>query len=161
MAASLQLSLTKASAYLTDLALRQPPLADAEAISALTELLRTCEAVTSDKHLSIPLHDAALRIWLERKLAAERLHPGESLRHDVLKLTPRGLLRLLDRAEGISTPAEALGELDNVLGEPAWLKDAKATWTTKTSWQDTLSTFGSAATIVQGLPALLGIAVCG
>ncbi|MEA3642808.1 MAG: hypothetical protein VBE63_23125, partial [Lamprobacter sp.] len=108
-----------------------------------------------DKHLSIPLHDAALRIWLERKLAAEGLHPGESLRRDVVKLTPLGLLRLLDHAKGIATPAQALAALDDVLGEPAWLQEATSTWTPKTSWRDTVSTFGSVVSIAQGLQVLL------
>jgi hypothetical protein len=161
LASSLGLSLTKANAYLTDLALRQPPLADVDAVNVLIETLQTCEVVTSEKHLSIPLHAAALRIWLERKLAVERLHPGESLRRDVVKLTPLGLLRLLDHSEGIPTPAQALDVLDGVLGAPTWLEDAKSTWTPKTSWRDTLSTFGSATSIAQGLPALLGAAFGG
>jgi hypothetical protein len=156
LAASLGLSLTKANAYLTDLALRQPPLSDGDAITALSVLLKTCEAVANDKHLSIPLHDARLKIWLERKLAAERLHPGESLRRDVVKLTPLGLLRLLDNAKGAPTPAQALDTLDGVLGNPDWIEEAKSNWTSKTTWRDTLSTFGSATSILQALPVLLG-----
>lgn len=161
LAACLGLSLTKANTYLTDFALRQPPLADVDAVKVPIETLKTCEVVANEKHLSIPLQAATIRIWLERKLAAERLHPGESLRRDVVKLTPLGLLRLLDDSEGIPTPAQALDILDGVLGTPAWLDDAKSTWTPKTSWRDTLSTFGSATSIAQGLPALLGAAFGG
>ena len=157
LAANLKLSLTKTNAYLTDLALRRPALTDADAVASLMTLLPTCEVLPDGKHLSIPLHDAALRIWLERKLAAERMHPGESLRRDVVKLTPLGLLRLLDRAEGIKSPAEALGALGDKLGQPDWLNQAKATWTPKTSWSETLSTFGSAVSIIQDLPLLFGV----
>ena len=156
LAANLKLSLTKTNAYLTDLALRRPALTDADAVASLMTLLPTCEVLPDGKHLSIPLHDAALRIWLERKLAAERMHPGESLRRDVVKLTPLGLLRLLDRAEGIKSPTEALEALGDKLGQPDWLNQAKATWPPKTSWSDVLSTFGSAASIIQDLQALLG-----
>lgn len=156
LAASLQLSLTKANGYLNDLALRRPPLTDAEAVTALVKLLPICEVVPNDRYLSLPLHDASLRIWLERKLAANQLHPGESLRRDVVKLTPSGLLRLLDHAEAVTSPAQALDALDKALDGPPWLEDARAKWSPTTSWRDTLSTFESTLGIVQALPLLLG-----
>jgi hypothetical protein len=124
LATSFGLSITKANAYLTDLALRQPQIADDDAIAILIELLQTSETVASEKHLSIPLQNAMLRIWLERKLAVERLHPGESLRRDIVKLTPLGLLKLIDCATGVVTPSQALDALNDSLGELAWLEDA-------------------------------------
>lgn len=157
LAAHLQLSLSKAHAYLTDLALRQPPLADIDAVNGLVDSLSRCEAVASDKHLSIPLHDAALRIWLERKLATERLHLGGSLRPDLIKLTPLGLLCLLDQADDVATPAQTITALGEVLNKPAWIKDGEATWNPRTRWREALSTFDSAARLMQGLPVLFGV----
>ena len=161
LAARLQLSLSRANAYLTDLALRRPPLSDTEAIARLVALLPGCEVVPSDKHLSLPLHDTSLRIWLERKLASNRLHPGETLRWDVVKLTPAGLLRLLDHSTGTTTPAEALARMAPLLDGPAWIAEAQATWKPRTSWRDTLSTFDSTLSIVQALPHLLSAALGG
>lgn len=87
-AAHLQLSLSEAHAYLTALVLRQPPLAEIDAVNGLIESLSCCEAVANDKHRSNPLRDAALRIWSACKLATERLHLGE--RHYRLLTAPPG-----------------------------------------------------------------------
>ena len=64
-----RISLTRAHSYLNDLALRQPPLDDREAMQQLIGLLKNAEVVQSQRYFSLPLHDAALRIWLERKCA--------------------------------------------------------------------------------------------
>ena len=58
LAASLGLSLTKANAYLTDLALRQPPLADVDAVKVLIETLQTCEVVVN-ANIVCPFEGAA------------------------------------------------------------------------------------------------------
>ena len=155
LAATLQLTLTKTNSYLTDLALRQPPLTDVDAIAELISLLSDCEAAAEDKHLSIPLHNAALRIWLERKLATERLHSGESLRQDLVKLTPLGLLRLLDQADDVAKLLDALKAIGKMTNQPNWLEEAKKSWSPKTTWRETVSTFGNAVSIAQGLPVLL------
>ncbi len=54
---------------------------------------------------------ADLRIWLERRLAADGLHPGETLRRDLVKLTPVSLLRLLDNTNTARKPAIVLKKL--------------------------------------------------
>jgi len=66
------------------------------------------EAPSSDKRLSIPIQRADLRIWLERKLAADGLYPGETFRRELVKLTPLSLLRLLDGTPKAHKPEAVL-----------------------------------------------------
>ena len=68
-AALLSLSLSRAHGYLSNLAHRKPSLEDEAALILLGDQLSHVEALPSDKHLSIPIQRADLRIWLERKLA--------------------------------------------------------------------------------------------
>jgi len=97
VSATLRLSsIAKTHGYLADLSQRRPALQDLEALRLLADVLKQVEVLPNDKHLSIPLQRADLRIWLERKLVADGLHPGESLRRDLAKITPLSLLCLLD-----------------------------------------------------------------
>jgi hypothetical protein len=154
-AVSLRLSLIRANAYLTDLALRKPPLRDVEVVAQLMSMLPNCEAVVADRFLSIPIHDSSLRIWLERKLASELLHPGEAVRRDVVKLTPQALLRLLDESDGIGSPSAAIERLGKKLPDAQWAEAAKREWGSKTSWTEVLSTFGIVIALVEALPTLV------
>lgn len=156
-AAKFRLTLARANSYLTDLALRKPPLNDLEGVTALMSLLPVCEVVAFDRHLSIPIDDAALRLWLERKLASDHLNPGETVRRDLVKLTPQGLLRLLDESVGIGSPSTALAHLDTKLPEAKWIESAKTNWTPKTTWRDTFSTFESVLSLVQSIPTLVSV----
>ena len=54
--------ITRAHAYLTDLALRQPAISDKKGVEALVRVLKDSEVVHDQSYFSIPLHDAALRI---------------------------------------------------------------------------------------------------
>ena len=114
----------------------------------------------NDKHLSIPLQRADLRIWLERKLAADGLHPGESLRRELAKLTPLSLLRLLDSTAKVQKPAAALKRLSRDLNQPVWVAVSQQEWSATTSWADIVNTFGSVVTIAAALPTLIPLA-CG
>lgn len=58
VAETFNIPITRAPGYLTDL----------EIVTALVSLLKDTEVVRDDSHISIPLHDAPLRIWLERKM---------------------------------------------------------------------------------------------
>jgi hypothetical protein len=80
LATTCHIPISRAHGYLTDLALREAPLSDPDAVKALVGLLKDSEVVCDDAHFSIPLHDASLRIWLERKMALLRLNSGDSLR---------------------------------------------------------------------------------
>ena len=117
MAASLRISLTKSNAYLTDISLRNPIIEDKTALLEILKLLPTHEIITSDLHLSIPINNVSLRIWLERKIAFIGLNPGESLRKDVIKITPAGLYKILDNSEGIISPEQAIVHLSKVFGK--------------------------------------------
>jgi hypothetical protein len=153
-------SITKAHSYLADLSQRRPPLQDMEALRLLADLLKRVEVLPIDKHLSIPLQRADLRIWLERKLAADGLHPGESLRRDLAKITPLSLLRLLDNTSKLQKPAAALKRLNHTLGEPSWVAIAQQEWSANTTWADTVNTFGTLVSIASALPTLIRMA-CG
>ena len=125
-ASKFRLSLTKANSYLTDLALRKPSLNDQDGVAALMQVLPLCEVVADVKHLSIPINDAALRIWLERKLATDYRHSGETIRRDLIKITPQSLLHLLDNSVGVGSPSDALARLNSLLSDAKWIHTAKA-----------------------------------
>ncbi len=100
VAAAFRITLSRAHGYLTDLALRKGELSDTEAVEMLRDELKG-EVTIENNHLCIPIRDAALRLWIERKASAARLNSGESIRRDLVKLTPRGLGSLLDQADGL------------------------------------------------------------
>jgi hypothetical protein len=160
VSSTLRLSLTKTHGYLADLSQRRPPLQDLDALGLLADDLSRVEVLPNDKHLSIPLQRADLRIWLERKLAADGLHPGESLRRDLAKLTPLSLLRLLDSTAKVQKPAAALKRLNRTLNQPAWVAVAQQEWSATTSWADTVNTLGTVVSIATALPTLIPLA-CG
>lgn len=95
VASSLSLSLTKANSYLTDLALCRLALSDAEGHTQLADLLSKAEILPDNRHLSFALHNPALKIWLDRKLAANQNHHGDGIRSNIAKLSPATLLSLL------------------------------------------------------------------
>ena len=157
-AALLSLSLSRAHGYLSDLAHRKPSLEDEAALILLGDQLSHVEVLPSDKHLSIPIQRADLRIWLERKLAADGLHPGESLRCDLVKLTPLSLLRLLDGTAKARKPEAMLKSLSQQLDQPEWVETARQQWTSSTSWVDTINTFRSIFSLGEAIAKLLPLA---
>ena len=157
LAVELSLSLSRANGYLNDLSLRRPPISDEVAIRGLLSSLRGCEVVVGESHLCIPVADASLRIWLERKVCKLRLNPSESLRRDLLKLTPSGLIRLIGNSEGILSPFEALNSLPADVTKLPWVTSAKGKWGRTTTWRDTLSVLGDTTTIAGALPTLLAV----
>lgn len=160
LSSTLLLSLSKTQGYLADLSQRRPPLQDLEAMGLLADLLNHVEVLPNARHLSIPLQRADLRIWLERKLAADGLHPGESLHRDLAKLTPLSLLRLLDSTAKVQKSAAALKRLNRNLNQPAWVAMAQQEWSATTSWADTVNTLGTVVSIAAALPTLISLA-CG
>lgn len=111
VAKTLRLGLAKAYGYLTDLALRMPELSDITGVTRLAAMLCHAEFTADDSHLAIPVKDASLRIWVERKLSTHNLHLDESLRRELVKLTPSALYRVLDEAKGMHAPNFALNVL--------------------------------------------------
>jgi hypothetical protein len=120
-------------------------------VSRLIAKLKQCEIVKDESYLSLPLSDAALHIWLERKVSALNLNAGETLRRDLVKLTPGGLARLLGASEGLKTPYEALSLLPSKLKDEAWVKEAKKSWNKSTNWPDAMSVLGNTASVAQAV----------
>lgn len=153
-----KIPVTRAHGYLTDLALRKPALADAVAVQSLVGLLKISEIVQDAAYFSIPLQDAGMRIWLERKMALLHLNSGETIRRDQVKLTPAGLVKIIGRSDGIDTPFEAIRKLPPELDGTQWVKTAKKTWKKGMAWPEAMTLLGNTATIAQTvLPNLLGI----
>lgn len=155
LAAVCSIPLTRAHGYLTDLALRQPPLTDLDGIMRLVSLLSDSEVVRDESYFSIPLHDAALRIWLERKMANLRLNAGDTLRRDHVKLTPAGLVKLIGASEGILAPIQALSTLPKELQAAEWVNTAKKSWNKNTSWTEAMSVLGNTTSVAQAVIPVL------
>lgn len=151
LAAVCSIPLTKAHGYLTDLALRQAPLTDQDAVERLATLLKDSEVLRDDSHLTIPLHDAALRIWLERKMAILHLNAGDTLRRDHVKLTPSGLAKLIGASNGVASPYEALNKLPKELQTVEWVKTAKKSWKKGMGWVEAMGILGNTASVAQSV----------
>lgn len=151
LAETCNIPITRAHGYLTDLALRQPAMTDTAAIAALVGLLKNSEVVRDESHFSIPLHDAALRIWLERKMTRLRLNSGDTLRRDHVKLTPAGLAKIIGAVEGIVAPYDALKRLPPELKDADWAKQAKQSWEKGMTWSEAMGLLGNTATLGQAV----------
>lgn len=154
VATEFRITLARAQSYLTDLALRQDPLENNPAMQRLLGLLLTAEVSKDGNYLTFAVQDSSLRIWLERKMASLELLHGESLRKDVVKLTPNGLARLFDVA-GVRSPYEALTALPKDLNDQSWLRDAKKAWRKGMTWSRALDVLGQATSSMEALPGLV------
>ena len=124
----------------------------------LINLLKDSDVVHDESYFSIPLHDAALRIWLERKMARLRLNSGDTLCRDHVKLTPVGLAEIIDAGDGVVSQFDALNLLPSNLKDVDWLKPATKSCRSSMDWKETLGLFGNIATIAQAIfLVLLGI----
>lgn len=155
LAAACNIPLTRAHAYLTDLALRQQPLTDPEGVRRLVALLSDSEVIRDESYFSITLHDAALRIWLERKMVILHLNAGDSLRRDHVRLTLAGLVKLIGESDGIVAPLEALNKLPKELQAAEWVKAAKKSWKKSMGWADAMSVLGNTAAVAQTVIPIL------
>ena len=157
VAETFNIPITRAHGYLTDLALRQAAMTDLDGVVALVRLLKDTEVVRDDSHISIPLHDAALRIWLERKMTRLRLNSGATLRRDHVKLTPVGLARIIGAVDGLVSPFDALKRLPPELQDADWVKTAKKSWKKGMGWKEALGLLGDATALSRlVLPKLFG-----
>ena len=112
-------TMSKAHSYLTDVALRQDPLQNHESLGRLAALVKCSEITADGKMLQMSVQDAALRLWLESTLADSGLLQGESLRRDIIKLSPKALAFLLTTDTTIPTPKQALKILQ-IYSESEW-----------------------------------------
>jgi len=86
------------------------------------------EILTDDSHFSIPVNNASLRIWLEKKIVFIGLNSGESLRKYLIKITPSGLFRILVTPERIISLKEAIDQLSHNFRNELWFKEAQKVW---------------------------------
>lgn len=163
LASAMSLSLTKANSYLTDLALRRPALSDADGHTQLATLLGTAEILPDNRHLSFAVHNPALKIWLDRKLAANQSHHGDGIRSNIAKLSPATLLSLLANTDAkLHRPDEVFRQLEAKLGAEPWITDARQQMSKTTTWQqvkDAVQTGTMAINVVRGVQALYMLAV--
>jgi hypothetical protein len=155
VAASFRLSITKSNGYLTDISLRNPIIQDKTALLEIIKLLPANEIISTDLHLSIPINNASLRIWLERKVSLIGLNPGESLRRDIFKITPTGLYKILANSEGIISPKDAIDKLSHEFGNQIWFNEAKRNWNPKTTWREILTTTSEISSIASSFTTLI------
>ena len=155
IAEQFKLSLTKANGYLTDISLRNPILEDKVAVIEILKLISINEILTEDSHISIPVSNTSLRIWIERKMVLNGLNPGESLRKDLIKITPIGLCQILDKSEGIISPKEAIDQLSNDFGDEEWFKEIQKNLIPENKWNGVLKNSLEIGSIVSKLIPLI------
>lgn len=135
VARQFSVTISKAHGYLTDLALRSRVLEDPEGLAMLGTAIRSSEVSPDGRYLAIPIHNAGLRIWLERKLSMQQLQQGESLRRELVKLTPNALLQIMDSSvNGMLQPFDAIKKLSENYGQETWLKASKQHWKKNAPW---------------------------
>jgi len=143
------ITLTKAHGYLADFALRDTPLVDTDAHFKLKDVIKNAEITLDGKSLKLSIQDASLRLWVEMMLAERNLLQGETLRRDVMILSPRALVSLL--ASNPSFPSslkEALNELKKYSSKDWYLELEKAA-KTGTSLEVALSNLANGVSIAQ------------
>ena len=163
VALALSLSLTKANSYLTDLALRRPALANADGHTLLAELLTKAEILPDQRHLSFAVHNPALKIWLDRKLASNQSHHGDGIRSNIAKLSPATLLSLLANSDAkLQDPAAVFKQLEDKLGAQPWISVARKQISAKTTWQqvkDAVDAGNIVIGLAQAIPVLFTFAL--
>lgn len=151
IARTFRVSVSRAKSYLSELALRQEPISDREALSAFGRHLRESEVkfVDSTGLFIIQLNDLRLVHWAERKLSQLQLQAGESLRADTLKITPLGLANLLESVGDSFSPADALKELRKSFAETPWFFEAQKHVNPARDWKETISLMGDGTAIAR------------
>lgn len=136
IARKFSISLTKAHGYLDDLALREEEISDKDALLSFKNILSNSEILTESNYLVLPINDAQLRIWIERKISKYGLCYGEVMKKDIIKITPYTMLKFFKYAPDVLTPYEALNQLKDEYKDKTWFSTAKKTFNTKFKWED-------------------------
>lgn len=156
LASAFRMTLARAQSYLTDIALREEPYDDGSALVLLLESLRAGEAVVSDRHMSFPISDQRLRIWLERKMSEQGLHPGDMVSRATARITIPGLLRLLDSNSSFVTPVQAMSRLRDQYGTEDWFVNISQDSGVPTKWGGFLKKGETVLANANNLAGLLG-----
>lgn len=159
VARQFSVTISKAHGYLTDLALRSRVLEDFEGLAKLGNAILSSEVSPDGRYLAIPIHNAGLRIWLERKLSMQQLQQGESLRRELVKLTPNALLQIMDSsANGMLQPFDAIKKLSENYGNETWYKASKQHWKKDAPWAKILGDI-AIESVVTVLPNMISALV--
>jgi hypothetical protein len=162
VARTFHISMSKAHTYLNDIALREPEISDEEALIKLNDLLKSIEITNEANYLVIPINDARLRIWLEREMSALKLSAGETIRRDLIRISPYSLLKLLKETEKVLPPFESLKMLKEEFGEDQWYKNAVKNWKKETTWESAIKgiSINLASENISTLVSLFKAAIC-
>jgi hypothetical protein len=134
-----QISMAKAHAYLNDNAIRESDLSDDEALKTLNSILISVEITNEVNYLILSLNNASFRIWHESKMSDLELNSCESIRRDLVKISPFSLLKLLNGSDRIVSPSESLKMLKAKYGNVEWYKQAINNWKKETTWEKVLN----------------------
>lgn len=148
LAKSIRCTLTKAHAYLTDLALRNDQLDDEVAIKQLINLLTHAEVSKDGMFIELSVQDASLRLWLEQSLAAHRLLQGQTLRRDLIKLSAKAIVTLVFSGSATSSPVETLQRLKAIFGDTEWLQEFEKSVKRGIPWERYLGNISSVITVL-------------
>ena len=128
-----------------------------------TELLTKAEILPDLRHLSFAMHNPALKIWLDRKLAANQSHHGDGIRSNIAKLSPATLLSLLANSDAkLQDPAAVFKQLEDKLGAQPWITDVRNKISSKTTWQqvkDAVDAGKIVISLAQAIPLLCTFAI--
>ena len=126
-------------------------------------MLTKAEILPDQRHLSFAVHNPALKIWLDRKLAASQSHHGDGIRSNIAKLSPATLLSLLANSDAkLQDPAAVFKQLEDKLGAQLWISVARKQISAKTTWQqvkDAVDAGNIVIGLAQAIPVLFTFAL--
>ena len=122
---------------------------DTDAHSKLKDVIKNAEITLDGKSLKLSIQDASLRLWVEMMLAERNLLQGETLRRDVMILSPRALVSLL--ASNPSFPSslkEALNEM-KIYSSKDWYLELEKAAKTGATLEVAISNLANGVSIAQ------------
>ena len=151
LAAKTRITLTKAHSYLTDLALRENVLDDNLAVEQLIQTLRSSEVRFETGYIQFTLNNAALRLWIENKLAEHGLIQGETIRRDLIKISSKGLSVIISCSTRLPSPVDSINNIEEQFEDADWFSDFKKQAKPGISWGALLGGTSSLISIIQAL----------
>lgn len=154
LARAIRCTLTKAHSYLTDLALRQPPLDEMHAVNQLKQVLNRAEVSRDGMFIEFSVQDAALRLWIEQSLAMHGLLQGQTFRRDLIKLSAKAVVSLVFTYSDTKLEKAYLPQLKEIFGESDWFKEFEKSSKKGVPWSSLLGGMSSAVTILEFIAAV-------
>lgn len=154
LARAIRCTLTKAHSYLTDLALRQPPLDVIYAVNQLKQVLNRAEVSRDGMFIEFSVQDAELRLWIEQSLAMYDLLQGQTFRRDLIKLSAKAVVSLVFTNSDTKLENSYLPQLKEIFGEADWFKEFEKSSKKGVPWSSLLGGMSSAVTILEFIAAV-------